>query len=1129
MQTSLPFLPEDLYPRQLSLIREIPFTRREIDVMACLLNGKIASKRIAYLLPIDPRTIDTFIRNITLKIKGNTREEIIDFLETSDKIPLLKKHYAYLQIEVAFAKSLKDICKRLQENRPFCILENKEEEGSFHFFLVTLLQDHLKLAGFQVTHDTTKHKDNYVICILPSDLQTLSPSFAHHLKQYPKDKTLLLLSIGQEKQILPKELKGFKTLSSEKYNNYYFYMLDIIKIFFPNSKIDAIILSFQDKYKRIYDPRSDHPPQPFMQVNKEKLPFFKHIKFMMLSRKWLVSSALLIVFFMIIGFFNLYRTSGHNSQQHFIALSELPLPTKSVFLERPELFQEIDKGFRKRDSIQTIALLGIGGSGKTTLARQYAHEQKANIVWEINAENNGNLYGSFENFAHALGKTEEEKRTLQALQELKNSSERKEKLIIFVKERLKLYSPWFLIFDNVANFSDIQQYFPQDSKTWGEGKIILTTRNNNIQNSPLISHVISTGELTPEQKLGLFTKIMNDETLHSKKSEEISAFLEQLPPFPLDISVAAYYLKSTNIPYVQYIEKLNSYTKETNELQENILKETGVYTRTRYAIIAHSLDHLIKNHKDFSDLFLFISLLDSQNIPKSLLDQYKNSDIVDNFIYQLKKHSLITAQTSPSSLEPKYSMHRSTQSISLAYLIESLKVTHESPQLREITFTLDDYADKTIEQEDFARMEMIAPHLEKTLRAGLLTGFSQGLLESKLGSIYYFVNNDKEKHVLDSGLKILIKQAIEHLSSKDTSRMARAFLDIGTVYTELRLYKEAEALFQKAIHIYETEDSRDDLQLSWALSHLGNIYRRVGDYDKAKRILEKSIHLHKEYKGDKQRAARSLGYLGSVYRGLGFYQKAIHALEESLDIYNKNYSRDHFRIGWTLTRLGNVYSDLGDFQKAKEHFEKGLMISKKYFPEDHMNLALTLTYLGNCYRDLNEYEKSRDVLEQSLRIHKKHFEQKYRRMGWVLYHLATTYKALGKHKDAQKFYDQVLEIYANYCHEDDIETAGILRNMARICLDKNRLDEAETLIKKSLKTLQSRQHVDAYRSLEVLGEIYLKKAGNLSDNKKNQENEHWKNQAQDLFSQALEIAEQNFPENSLHIERIKLRKKRMYE
>ena len=121
----------------------------------------------------------------------------------------------------------------------------------------------------------------------------------------------------------------------------------------------------------------------------------------------------------------------------------------------------------------------------------------------------------------------------------------------------------------------------------------------------------------------------------------------------------------------------------------------------------------------------------------------------------------------------------------------------------------------------------------------------------------------------------------------------------------------------------------------------------------------------------------------------------------------------------------------------------------------------------------------------------------------------------GKTPRSSKMYDKVLKIYANYCNEDDIETAGILRNMSRICLDKNRLDEAEDLINRSLKILQSRDHVDAYRSLEVLGEIYLKKSTIAP------EKQQLKTQALNLFNQALKITEQNFPKNSAHIERIK--------
>jgi len=464
-----------------------------------------------------------------------------------------------------------------------------------------------------------------------------------------------------------------------------------------------------------------------------------------------------------------------------------------------------------------------------------------------------------------------------------------------------------------------------------------------------------------------------------------------------------------------------------------------------------------------------------------------------------------------------FSIHRSTQEICLAYLTEFLKLNKEDPRLKGITNAFDDYLDQTIEQEDFSKMKVLAQHGEKFLsHQDLLTDFSRGLLESKLGSIYYFTNNNQIKEVSDASFKILEKESLGQNSFENSSRLARSFLHLATIYTECEI----------AIRIY-SQDRKNNGNLAWALSHLGNIHRRLGDYEKARIYLEKSIDLNKQYKMDKKRLARTLAYLGSVYRGLGFYQKSIDALEESLAIYHKDYSRDHFRIGWTLIRLGNVYSDLGGFKKAKQYFEEGLFISKKYFPEDHMSMALTLTYLGNCYRELGEYEKSRAILEQSLKIHQKHFDKKYRRMGWVLFHLATTYKALGDDQKAQQLYDRVLEIYTNYCDDDGIETAGILRNMGKVCLDKNRFADAEDWAKRSLKILQSRHHVDSYRTLEFLGDIYLKKAVYSHHIKSKTEVQKLKTKARDLFVQALKIAEQNFPKNSVHIERIKLRIRNM--
>lgn len=856
------------------------------------------------------------------------------------------------------------------------------------------------------------------------------------------------------------------------------------------------------------------PAEPAFILRSLKNPIsWIHPKFSLKAYIFIFLTILMICLLVIIP----YHYYSH--KEELSVRSDLIVPMNAVLLQRSDLMGQIDKKFTKEPGIQSLALIGPGGAGKTITARQYAQQQHTSVVWEINAENRRSLYASFENLAATLSKTEEDGKELIQVQGIRDEHKREEKLIQFVKNRLKILPHWFLIFDNIAQFTNIQFYFPQDGKTWGQGKIILTTQDKNIENNNQINHIVLIEELDPVQKLNLFTKILSQgmsRPLTEPQLEEAKQFLENIPSFPLDVSSAAYYLNATHISYQKYLENLKNYHQDFANVQENLLKEAGPYVKTRYEIITLSLEQLLNSHKDFGELLLFISLLDSQNIPSDLLKTYKNDAIVDNFMYHLKKYSLIT--NSSSLPQSTFSIHRSTQDIIRAYLSDSLKLKKESPILTPIVYALDDYLDQAIEREDFANMQVMAIHLEKFLNhPNLLTDFSKGLLESKLGSIYFFISDEKAKQILDSSLKELTSDPLT-----SNARIARSLLHIGAAYTELRHDEQAEKLFEKVITIYGDKGLKNYSELSWALSHLGNLHRRLKNYEEAQGYLEKSIQLQKQHSHDKKRLARTLAYLGGVYRGLGFYQKSIDSLQESLTLYNKNFANDYFRIGWILTQLGNVYRELGNDEKAKEYLERGLLVFQKHLPENHVDKGLALAYLGNYCREQGDYQKSRDYLEQSLKIYQKYFDEKHARMGWVLFHLASTYKALGDDQKAQHLFDRVFKTYTTHCSKETLEASRLLREMAEVSMRRNHLDEAKNFIKRSLKILTDRNHIDAYKSLEVLGEIYLKKTTQSPA----PETQQLKAEALGAFNQALKIIENNFPKDSVHVDRIRSKVKK---
>lgn len=1140
-------LPLDIYHEFLEVIEGVKFTPREIDIIACILNGRSA-KTIPSLLLISPKTVSAHIENIRAKIGCSSRESIIDFMEHSDKHSLIKnEYYVSLLTQNSFEKYLKEISAVIPDDESIVFLMSKQEE-ILKSILVQKIKQHLKIAGFKVEIKTEKESTS--LGKLVSKPNSVHKKYILYITSEPlfknnviKESSFLRQSISLSDKVIflsfnTKE-EGANLETSEDYqlinfdkNDYYSSFLKIFKMMPINKKVDDIISNFKQEASL----RQHTHISPSLSVEhtlsvKEKVNSLNIIYSYVLScfsNKKIIYllggiTILLIIFFGAIAFKKIHfpiKEKIENNTEGYSARSDLALPAKSIFLSRPELIADIDNKFKGEKGIQTVALVGIGGAGKTTLARQYAQQQKADIIWEIHAETIANLNASFEKLAVALLKTDGDKKELREIQEIKTLQEREEKLIKFVKTRLKATSNWFLIFDNVDEFTHIQNYFPQDFHTWGTGKIILTTRDYNLQNHHLINHVLFIGEIDKKQKLNLFTQILNrsPKNLTVVQQKETEQFLTHIPSFPLDVSLAAYYLKVTNISYAEYLENLNNYRNDFDNIQSNILHEVGSYNKTRYGIISLSLKKVMAVSNEFTDLFFFISLLNSQNIPRDLLAKYKNNIVVDNFIYYLKKYSLIIdSPISQPSTFPTLSIHHSTQNISLAYLMQKISLRERTLLISKIVNALDDYVSEVIEHEDFPKMQIMARHLEAFLsHPNLLPDFSRALLESDLGCIYYFINDDRYHQLLKKNFALLKSKNIEHLSEKDISRLARSLLQIGIIYTESKFDTEAETFFKQAVALYQKGGAKSQGDLSWALAHLGNIYRRLGDYEKAKAYFEKSLQLHSQYGVDSRRVARILAYLGFVDRKLGSYKEAIKNLEESLVLYNAHLSHDHFRIGWILIQLGETYSDLGEDSKAESYLKKAISLFKKHIPENHLNKGLALAYSGNYYRKLGEYETSRSYLEESLKIYQKYSDETYLRMGWVLFNLANTYKALGKDQEAQELFSKVLKIYSSHCIEDNIRTARLLRDMAGIYLSRNQLETAEECIKRSLKILQIHNHIRVYRSLEILGDIYLEKSRQAFQAKNSSEAQRLKEEAIHCYTQAITIINQRFENPAPH-------------
>lgn len=1062
MQENSYRFPQDIYFQDLKTIQDIPLTPREIDIIACLLHVRGTSK-IASLLSLSPNTVLVHTRNLMVKLGYNSRDNIIDFIESSPKLPVLREYYISLKIEAAFTKTLKAISKlKIKENLAGAYIY--WQDRSVKDALMDHLIRHLKHAGIHaVIKEVSKHPP---------------------LGMMEKSGQLIFFLLKKKAfQEMPQLLDGFKSVDITQKKNYYFSFFEIIEEIFPEVHSEGFYKSFTEQYYAMQSSLGSNLSKVFQEnrtKDHEKQHLHKDVYNPKNKKLYLLAAALSSS--ILVGGFLMFKENkemqvrqDHEGLKETSIRSDLFIPTQAVLLLRPDEITRIEGKFKEMKGIQALALVGPGGAGKTILTRQYAKEQKAKIIWEINAETYASLKSSFEDLAQALAITEKDQKILESFQDIKDLAKREKRLIGFVKKNLKSYPNWFLIYDNVKEFGDIQKYFPMDAETWGSGKIILTTRNSNIQSSKYINTAFQVEELTPHQKLILFMKIMtNGETVSFPKTqmEEAKNFLEKIPSYPLDVSIAAYYLKLTDIPYATYLENLAKNNNDFANIQEKVLEEVGDYTKTRYGIVTLSLQHLINTYKEFTGLILFMSLLDSQNIPRNLLGIYKGDVSVDNFVLTLKKYSLITSHAPTTSpWGSTLSMHRSTQEISLAYLRRILNLEKNHRVFEPIARSLEKYMVQIVEREDLSKLKLIVNHCEAFLsHKNLLSKEIKSAIRGELGGIYLYLGNyEKAKGLLEKSLR---KQKAHGINLGKV----RALAYLGNVYGDSGNYEKAQDLLEQSLTLYKQYFPKSYAGIARALSYLGNVNRDIGHYEKAKVFLEESHLIYKKYFPENHAGiARNAAYLGIVHTILGDYERAKDLLEQSLVTYQTHLSKNQAAKAWVIAHQGELYGLLGDNEKAKILFEQSIALYKEYYPEGHIKTGWALSALGDVYRILGNYKEAKDVLEQSLLIYKKHLSENHIVIAGILVYLGAVHKDLGEYEKAIDFIEKSFVIYNKHFPKDHSEVAWALAHLGDTYRAMGAYEKAQSLLEESVliyKKHFSKSHRELSWALECLSKVY---------------------------------------------------------
>jgi tetratricopeptide (TPR) repeat protein len=977
------------------------------------MNGR-NTKGIANFLSISPKTVASHIHNASNKFRCDA-DGMMELLAKSDQSHPLKEYYQALLTSVYFQESLKEIKKLLTNGDDLleCRLIYWEKKPPF----LESIRNDLTEAGLTVSFEGRKeaqsldhlmrevYRDMVQIYFVPDTLikQWETQPILSKANEVSSQK-IFFFPMLENFSNLPDAFAQFTCIKPTEWSSYYSSVFTLLKNIFPNVDMAPIIRQFEEKTSASspsihpfsgtkYPLKNTEAKEPAEKISQSVLPLISSKLAYTLSA---ILPALGLVFFLVYNREHLpkiIKTHQHHRSDSDSLRADLEIPSGDVLLDRPYLTSMINKRFQKQtEGIKTLALVGTGGSGKTTLARQYARLQNASIVWEINAEKSASLLNSLLTLSYALCKTGEEKQAITSVTKIDDLTEKIEKFFQFLRRQLKSHPNWILIYDNVESMRDIQEYFPADTNDWGMGKVIITTQDNHIQNNNYVKDVVRVGELSAEEQLSLFIKIMNQgerESFNLQEPHIIKEFLDKLPSFPLDISTAAYYMKATDTNTDQYLNYLENYNEDFSEIQKNIFAESTGYQKTRYHIITLVLEKLVAADKNFADLLLLISFLDSKNIPRFLLERYKGKLVVDHFIYALKKYSLMsTDKLEDSSVGQSFSVHQSIQEVGRIYLLKKFQMTEGEKILENMVNVLEDSVEDSISKEDYFNAFLLLNHVKAFLsHISLFNEKIKQSLAGQLGGLYLYLGN----------------------------------------------YERAQEILEENLDHLNRKPEKNYLQITKNLIYLGNSFRHLRQFDKSRETLEQSLAISKKHlPHNHEIIAQASIYLGRIHEKLGNHKKAQYLLEAGIYLYNNHLPENYSDIARATTYLGSLYQELGLLDQAESSLKQALAIYQTKLPQNYAGIGWILTYLGSIYQDLGKLDKSKEIFQESLTMYSKCLPETHARMSWVFEKLGLVYRDLGNYTEARKYFEMVLLNYKNEHGGNNIERDNILKNIEEI-------------------------------------------------------------------------------------------------
>ncbi|WP_195905295.1 FxSxx-COOH system tetratricopeptide repeat protein [Parafrankia elaeagni] len=699
---------------------------------------------------------------------------------------------------------------------------------------------------------------------------------------------------------------------------------------------------------------------------------------------------------------------------------------------------------------RAVALVGLGGVGKSSLALEYVyrHADEYDVVWWVPAEPAELISGHLATLGEALGLPRDAgpAATIAALGRA---------------------GRWLLVFDNADRIEDVAPFRPP----WDGGHLLVTSRQPGWGS---VAATVDVPVLRRAESVSLLAGRLSGASPHA-----LDQIAELLGDLALAVEQAAAFLQHSRTPAEDFAALLPHRLEDVTDLGE-VADRPGQTVANLWDLSVRRLSARRPGAVELLELLAFVGdepvPLDLfTNAPDRLGDGPLGGDARDPVAWVRTVGDLVGHGLADRT-NTVVKVHRLVRATSRRRIAAARR---REACLTTLLGLLRAAIPQRVQSNPDAwpRWRALFPHVQAALDRPDDQFAAAG--RADLSWLCDRAAGYLREQGLPAAARPYAERALAHaeaLFGPTHPEVASCLNNNAMTLLDLGRPAEALPLARRALDIALRVHGEQHSDVAVALNNLAGVLRELGAPRPALGLLRRALAIDRRLGGDTgPDIAARLCSLAQCLRELGRFDDALPLARAALRMDEDLHGAFHPVVAGDLAALADITQDLGRPAEGEPLARRALAIDEGVYHGAHPIVAIRLNSLAGILQDLGRLDEARAWLERALAIDERVHGAVHPAIAVDLNNLAQVLQDLGRLDEARAWLERALAIDERVHGAVHPAVASDLQGLAHVLQDLGRLDEARRLLERAVSVdtaVHGPDHPVVARRLRNLAGIY---------------------------------------------------------